>query len=373
MAKTRPGPRQKNRDVRTRDRGFAAQLIAWYRAHHRRLPWRESTDPYKIWISEVMLQQTTVGAVLPYFERWMRLFPDLPSLARAPLQKILRAWQGLGYYQRARNLHRAARILVRRHGGRIPNDEQTLGGLPGFGPYTTAAVLSLAFGQPLPVIEANARRVLMRVVGLTGEASARHDRALREYLQGVFPDKTPGLFNQAIMELGALVCRSRSPQCLLCPVPAYCRAAREGNQEATPRPRKRTTQRIEAVVAVIEHEGRFLIQKRPAPGLFAGLWEFPGGKIQQGESLEEALHREVREEVGAHVRNIRFLTTVNHAYTKFRVTLHVFLAELKKALPRSGPDRRWVTLSNIRRYPMPSGSVQIVNVLTRTRGAGRQD
>jgi A/G-specific adenine glycosylase len=320
-----------------------------------------------------MLQQTTVGAVVPYFEGWMRLFPDLAALARAPLQKILKAWQGLGYYQRARNLHRAARILVGRHGGRVPDDEKTLKGLPGFGPYTTAAVLSLAFGRPLPVIEANARRVLMRVVGLAGEPSARNDRVLREYLHRVFPAKTPGLFNQAIMELGALVCRNRNPQCLLCPVLAYCRAAREGNQEVVPRPRKRTTKRIKAVVAVIGHEGRFLIQKRPPAGLFAGLWEFPGGKMQRGESREEALCREVREEVGAEVRNVRFLTTVNHAYTKFRVTLHVFLAELKRVPPRPGPDRRWVSLSAIRRYPMPSGSAQIVNVLTQAHGATRHD
>jgi len=370
MTKTRPGVRRKNRDAGTRERAFAPPLIAWYRTHHRRLPWRASTDPYKIWVSEVMLQQTTVKAVVPYFERWMRLFPDLFALARAPLQRILRAWQGLGYYQRARNLHRAARLLVRRHGGRVPNDEKTLRRLPGFGPYTTAAVMSLAFGRPLPVIDANARRVLMRVVGLAGEASARNDRVLREYLHGVFPDKTPGLFNQAIMELGALVCRNRNPQCLICPVLDYCRAAREGNQEVTPRPRKRTTKKIKAVVAVIEHRGRFLIQKRPPAGLFAGLWEFPGGKINWGESREEALRREVQEEVGAEVQNVRFLTTVNHAYTNFRVTLHVFKAELKRFPPRPGPDRRWVSLSAIRRYPMPSGSAQIVNVLTQAHGAG---
>jgi A/G-specific adenine glycosylase len=367
MTKNRPPACPKKRDAGTRDRDFARKLAAWYRAHHRRLPWRESADPYQIWVSEIMLQQTTVQAVIPYFEKWIRLFPDMWTLARAPLQRVLRAWQGLGYYQRARNLHRAARIFVRNHGGRIPDDEKILSGLPGFGPYTTAAVLSLAYGRPLPVIDANVRRVLMRIVGLAAETSARNDRVIREYLHGVFPARDPGLFNQALMELGALVCRSRNPQCLLCPVFAYCRAAREGSQEVIPRPRKRVTNKIRAVVAVIEDKGRFLIQKRPPTGLLAGLWEFPGGKIGPDEGRKDALRREVREEVGAAIKDIRFLTTVDHAYTQFRVTLYVYSCELRKLPAPPKPDRRWVSLASLRRYPLPSGSVKIVNFLRVSR------
>jgi A/G-specific adenine glycosylase len=369
MSKTRPAGPPKNRDVGTRDRDFARKLNAWYRAHHRRLPWRETSDPYRIWVSEIMLQQTTVRAVVPYFERWMRLFPDIRALARASLQKVLRAWQGLGYYQRARNLHRAARILVHDHGGRIPDDKKTVRRLPGFGPYTTAAVLSLAYGRPMPVIDANVRRVLMRILGLGGEASARNDKFLLDRLHRVFPARNPGLFNQAMMELGALVCRTRNPQCLLCPVIGACRAAREGRQEIIPRPRKRTTKKIEAVVAVIEDNGRLLIQRRPPGGLFPGLWEFPGGKRERGESRESTLRREVLEETGARIGNIRFLTTVKHAYTQFQVTLHVYRCELRAPAPPLGKDRRWVSLCSIRRYPLPSGSVRIVDFLAGLRAA----
>jgi A/G-specific adenine glycosylase len=363
MTTTRPAARPGTQAAPTRNRSFAARLASWFEAHHRRLPWRESADPYRIWISEIMLQQTTVQAVIPYFERWTRLFPDMPTLARVPLQRVLSAWQGLGYYQRARNLHRAARIFVRNHGGRIPDDEKILGGLPGFGPYTTAAVLSLAYGRPLPVIDANVRRVLMRIMGLRGEALVRHDKVIREYLSGVFPARDPGLFNQALMELGALVCRSRNPQCLLCPVRKDCRAAREGTQEIIPQTRKRTAKKITAVVAVIEDKGRLLIQKRPSSGLLAGLWEFPGGKIRRGESRDQALRREVREEVGARIKNVRFLTTVKHAYTQFEVTLHAFACELGTGFVPARADRKWVTLSSIRRYPLPSGSVKIVDFL----------
>jgi len=314
-----------------------------------------------------MLQQTTVPAVIPYFERWLKVFPDMRRLARAPLRKVLREWQGLGYYQRARNLHEAARSIVREHDGRIPDDERELRNLPGFGPYTTAAVLSLVYGKPLPVIDANVRRVLMRVLGLHGTAEARIDKNLGAFLDTVFPNDWPGDFNQALMELGALVCRSRNPQCLACPVRASCRAAREGTQEVIPRPKKLELERIEVVVAVIGKAGRFLIQQRPAGGLFAGLWEFPGGKVESGESLTAALRRELREELGVEIKDLRRLTTVRHAYTRFQATLHAYSCKIKDSNFKTGPRRRWVTLSSIRRYPLPSGSVKIVDYL-----AGRQ-
>jgi A/G-specific adenine glycosylase len=311
-----------------------------------------------------MLQQTTVQAVIPYYERWLKVFPDMRSLARAPLRKVLREWQGLGYYQRARNLHEAAKTIVREYGGRIPDDEQDLRRLPGFGPYTTAAVLSLVCGKPLPVIDANVRRVLMRVLGLRGPAGTRVDKTLLAFLETIFPESSPGDFNQAMMELGALVCRSRNPQCLACPIRYSCRAAREGTQEVIPRPRKLRLEKIEAVVAVIEKDGRILIQKRPSRGLLADLWEFPGGKVEPGESLTAALRREVREELSAEIKNVRCLTTVQHAYTRFQVTLHAFTCKIRDPNFKTGPRRRWVTLASIRKYPLPSGSVKIVDFLS---------
>jgi A/G-specific adenine glycosylase len=314
-----------------------------------------------------MLQQTTVTAVLPYFERWSAVFPDLRSLAKAPLRRVLREWQGLGYYQRARNLHRAAAVVLREHGGRVPDDEATLSTLPGFGPYTTAAVLSLAYGRPLPVIDANVRRVLMRVLGLEGPAGPRVDRTLLAFLAKVFPAAKPGDFNQALMELGALLCRSRNPQCLHCPVRFACRAAQEGTQEIIPRPRSLKLEEIEAVVAIIARDGRYLIQQRADKGLLAGLWEFPGGKVEPGESLTAALKREVREEVGVEVRILRRLATVPHAYTRFRVNLHPFVCALRDPVFEPGLRRRWVTLAAIGRYPLPSGSVRIVDILAGKR------
>jgi A/G-specific adenine glycosylase len=318
-----------------------------------------------------MLQQTTVPAVIPYYIRWLEVFPDVRGLARAPRRKVLRQWQGLGYYRRAENLHRAAQIVVREHGGKVPDDEAVLQSLPGFGPYTTAAVLSLAYRKPLPVIDANVRRVLMRILGLGGEAEARVDARLRPFLEKVFPMSSPGDFNQALMELGALVCRSRNPQCLVCPVRPSCRAAREGKQEIIPRPKKLKLERIEVVVAVIEKAGRVLIQQRPAGGLLAGLWEFPGGKVEPGETLTAALRREIREELGVEIEDVRRLTTVRHAYTRFQVSLHAYACRLRDPGLRTGPRLRWVTLSSIRNYPLPSGSVKIVDFLVSRKRAPR--
>jgi A/G-specific adenine glycosylase len=311
-----------------------------------------------------MLQQTTVPAVIPYFERWSEVYPDVRSLARAPLRHVLREWQGLGYYARARNLHAAAKRIETEHGGRLPREEAVLRRLPGFGPYTTAAVLSLAYGKPRPVIDANVRRVVMRILGIRGAALSKHDKVLRAFIDKVFPADRPGDFNQAMMELGALVCRSRSPQCLACPVRRACRAAWEGTQEIIPSPKKLTTEAIEVVVAVIEKDGKVLLQQRPTGGLLAGLWEFPGGKVEPGESLIAALRREIREELGVGVVNVRRLTTVRHAYTRFQVTLYAYTCGIASADLSPGPRRRWLRLSALRRYPLPSGSVKIVDVLT---------
>ncbi len=307
-----------------------------------------------------MLQQTTVNAVIPYYERWLKIFPDVRSLARAPLQKVLKSWQGLGYYARARNLRGAAKIVVKKHGGNFPRDREIVRRLPGFGPYTTAAVLSLAFGEPLPVIDANVRRVVMRLARIRGTSGSGKDSAIMAHVLAVFPPNKPGAFNQAMMELGALVCKPRSPRCLLCPVSAFCRAYEAGEQEIIPAVSKRSNRKIEAVVAVIERDGKFLIQKRPSSGLLACLWEFPGGKREPGEPLEEALAREVREELGVDVRNVRPLVTVRHAYTEFRVTLHAFACDIVGE-PKADPKRlRWVAPKDMRRYPFPSGTARIL-------------
>ncbi len=349
------------------DPPFHSSLLRWYRTHRRELPWRTTRDPYRIWISEIMLQQTTVSAVIPYYKRWLERFPDVESLSRAPLQSVLKEWQGLGYYQRARNLHRAAGIFFRKYAGRIPDDYATLIKLPGFGPYTTAAVLSIAYALPYPVLDANVRRVCMRLMALLGEANTGKDISIRRFLEPHLPSRKMGTFNQALMELGALVCRSQNPKCLLCPVTEFCKAYEQGVQEVIPRPRKQTYTQLEAVVGIIQRQDRYMIQKRAEKGLLAGLWEFPGGKVKPPETLEHALYREILEELGVEVTAHTYLTSVEHAYTQYRVKLHAFACRLKEEpkLPRD--IHRWVTLRGMRRYPFPSGSVRLIRFLEKNK------
>jgi len=342
---------------------FQSKLMQWFSAHHRKLPWRSTRDPYRIWVSEIMLQQTTVRAVIPYYERWIAWFPDIRTLSRAPLQRVLKAWEGLGYYQRVKNLHRAARIVVARHGGVLPQSEEELRRLPGFGPYTTSAVLSLAFGRPHPVLDANVRRVMMRLGRIRGKGGPGTDRRLLETLRSLISHRHPGRFNQALMELGSTVCRSKNPLCLLCPVTKFCLAYKAGEQEVIPTPRKRTYKDIEAVVGVVENQGRFLIQKRPEKGLLAGLWEFPGGKIEPGETPVEALRRELREELDAEVESETHLLSLRHAYTRYRVRLHAFLCRLRGRPRPKSRNHCWIEPENLKKYPFPSGSAKIVRVL----------
>ncbi len=355
------------------NRSLVRELLRWYRAYHRRLPWRETKDPYRIWVSEVMLQQTTVRAVVPHYARWLRIFPDVEALARASLHEVLKAWQGLGYYQRARNLRLAARIICQRYDGAIPAEYEALIGLPGVGPYIAAAVLSLAYDKPFPVLDANVRRVGMRLYAIHGKASSRSDNILLEKIRGHFPAKYAHDYNQAMMELGALVCRPLNPSCLVCPVQRFCLAYESGEQEVIPTPRKRAFQKIEAVVGIISDGRRYLIQKRPAKGLLAGLWEFPGGKKKKGESLRAALHREIKEELGVEVRNERLLFKVRHAYTHFQVNLFAFECELESAPRIRSPVQRWVSLPALKRYPVPSGSARIVGLLEDRRSRRDED
>ncbi len=310
-----------------------------------------------------MLQQTQVQAVLPYYQKWMKLFPNVQTLASAPLQKVLKSWQGLGYYRRAQNLWQAARLLVEKYGGQLPANYDELRRLPGFGPYTTAAVLSLAYGQPYPVIEANVRRVLMRLAGWKTRAFSSSDRKWLALLEFFFPTRKAKEFNQAMMELGGLVCKPRHPRCHLCPIQRFCAAFARGEQETIPPLKTLRSEKIQAVVAIFRKNGKYLIQKRPERGLFGGLWEFPGGKRKTGETLEEALQREIKEELGAEIEAMRFLLSVDHAYTRFHVKLHAFACRFRSRPHLDNQRHRWVSLSSLRKYPFPSGSAKVVEYL----------
>ncbi|MBI3617127.1 MAG: A/G-specific adenine glycosylase [Candidatus Omnitrophica bacterium] len=341
---------------------FSRGLTDWYKKNARRLPWRETRDPYKIWISEVMLQQTTVNAVIPYYEKWIKIFPTVEALKNASLQEILKAWQGLGYYQRAKNLHKAAQIICAQYNGAFPQAPEKLRKLPGFGPYTTGAVASIAFNLPRTIIDANVRRVVMRLLALNGYADTSQDQRIEEFLQKAISRKNAGTFNQALMELGALICRSREPLCRVCPVKALCAAYEKGIQEIIPKPKKRIIQDLDVAIGILQRGNKYLVQKRPSKGLLADLWEFPGGKVKNRESPQEAVQRELKEELGVSIDSTEHLMNVQHFYTRFRVKLHVFRCT-SKDYPKTNALRKWVLLKKLNEYPMPSGSAKIVDWL----------
>ncbi len=340
------------------------ELHRWYRANARSFPWRRTTDPYAVWVSEVMLQQTRADAVVPYYERWMKALPDVSSLASASEERVLSLWEGLGYYHRARNLRRAAREVVERHRGRVPSDPAAFRALPGVGEYTAAAVLSIAFGRDLAVVDGNVRRVLCRLFTLEAAApSAAHRRLLQELASRLLPAGAAGIHNQAMMELGATVCTPRSPSCRDCPMEPACRARASGSPEAFPRPSpRRALPHHRVAVGIVERDGGVLIARRPSYGLLGGLWEFPGGKLEPGETPEAALHRELLEELGLRVRVERALRPVDHAYSHFRVTIFPFLCRFEAMDPTAAEGRtwRWVRPGDLHRYPMPRANRKIL-------------
>jgi len=344
---------------------FSGDITSWYLKNKRDLPWRQTKDPYKIWVSEIMLQQTTVNTVIAYYERWVKIFPTIHDLAQAPLQAVLKQWQGLGYYNRVKNLHKAAHILIREHQGMLPKDPQIIRSLPGFGPYTTGSVLSIAYDIPLTIIDANVRRVAMRLLALPGIADTKQDPKINEFLLKVLPLRGVGDFNQALMELGALVCRAKEPVCTLCPVSEYCQAYKTSKQEIIPQTKKKIIKDIQAVIAIIRKGNKYFIQKRPSKGLLADLWEFPGGKIRPGELEKKALARELNEELGVMLISSKHLFNVRHFYTEFRVALSVFSCVLESE-PKTDTTHKWVGGKDFSKYPMPSGSAKIIEKLKNT-------
>jgi A/G-specific adenine glycosylase len=350
---------------------LADQILVWYAHNARQLPWRDHHDPYAVWVSEIMLQQTRVETVIPYFERWMARFPDISDLAAASLQEVLALWEGLGYYSRARNLHKAAQLVVAHHDGNLPAEPKALRQLPGIGRYTAAAIASMAFGLDEPALDGNIRRVLARVfdVGLPAR-STEGERRLWELAEENLPPGQAGNFNQALMDLGASVCTPRQPDCPNCPLKDNCKAYRLGIQEERPvKKPKNEIPHYTVTAAVIRENDQVLIAQRPAEGLLGGLWEFPGGKVEDGETLPDGLRREILEELGVGIKVGPPLGVYRHAYTHFRVTLHAFLCSLndRQASLRLGPIEhsalRWIVPEDLASYPMGKLDRQIANAL----------
>jgi A/G-specific adenine glycosylase len=342
-------------------------LLAWYDANHRRLPWRETIDPYRIWVSEVMLQQTRVETVLRYYPAFTARFPDIRSLAEADLEEVLKLWEGLGYYARARNIHRAARRVVDQHGGIVPRDPVAFRALPGVGEYISAAVLSISFGLPSAVVDGNVRRFLSRLLAIDRPLNdPRALKRIRTTADHLLDRDRPGGFNQAMMEAGARICRPRSPDCASCPVAEFCRANRTGRTSEYPiRVKKRPLPEHRIVVGVVRKGSRLLITRRPLDGLLGGLWEFPGGKIRDGESPAAACVREIAEETGLSVEIESHLTSVRHAYSHFRIVMEVYRCRCRSGKVRlAGPvDFRWITPGEIDRYPFPAANHKFIPLL----------
>lgn len=360
---------------------IAVLLATWHDQQQRSLPWRSAPagrrDPYAVWVSEIMAQQTRVETVVDYFQRWMARFPSIAALAAADQQQVLKVWEGLGYYARARNLHHAAQVVMADHGGELPRDRAALRKLPGIGDYTVGAILSLAYNEPEPILDGNVKRVLSRVADIDTpieeSATLRQLWGLaRAVVEAAAPGRA-GVVNEALMELGATVCTPTNPRCLLCPIAAHCLAAQRGTQAQRPVTLpKRQIPHVDVAAGVI-WEGtpgmsRLLIAQRPQSSMLGGLWEFPGGKLEPDDAdLPACLRREIQEELGIEIAVGDLLTTVRHTYTHFRMTLHVFHATWTGGTPQAlgCADWRWVTLDELDAFPFPVTDQKVVAAVHR--------
>lgn len=346
-------------------------LLAWYRANARDLPWRRTRDPYRIWLSEIMLQQTRVKAVLGYYQRFLDALPTVQALAEADEQRVLKLWEGLGYYSRARNLRRAARTVVTEHGGLFPHAADELQKLPGVGRYTAGAIASIAFGRRAAVLDGNVKRVLARLLRVDQSVDdSAVIRALWAAAEWLVPARAPGDFNQAMMELGARICLPRRPLCRRCPARRLCAAFAAGRQEELPHRRaKKAVPHHDIVVAVIAKRGRYLIGRRPPDAMLGGLWELPGGKIEPGETHAQALVREIREECGLEVSVGEKVTAVEHAYSHFTITLHAYRCEVVagRVGARWHDELRWIPRSRLEDYAWPAANRKVLGLLRAER------
>jgi A/G-specific adenine glycosylase len=354
-------------ELRFKD-AFNEKLLTWYEKNKRDLPWRRTSDPYKIWISEVMLQQTQVEQASPYYERFLKAYPDIQSLAKAPLDDILKVCEGMGYYARARNIKNAVDVLVKEHNGQIPRTHDELIKIPGIGPYTAAAIASIAFNENFPVVDGNVMRVLARVVKI--EEPPKKKGVKSKFVQAarsLMPEGKAGDFNQAMMELGALICTPQRPKCPLCPINFFCLAYQTmPDPSVLPvRGPVKDKPHYDIAVGIVWRKGKILIDRRPTEGLLGGLWEFPGGKQESGETLEQCLEREILDELNIKIRVQGPFLTVPHAYTHFKVTLHSFQCQHIEGEPRpkKANDWKWVDPLNLRKYAFPKSNKVILDAL----------
>lgn len=352
------------------DKDFRTRLLAWYDKHKREMPWRDCDNPYKIWISEIMLQQTRVDQAMPYFHRFMERFPTVHDLAVADQQEVLKVWEGLGYYSRARNLHHAAKTVVDEFNGKLPDNDEDIRKLKGIGPYTASAVLSIAYSRPHAVVDGNVLRVLTRYLGIEDDIrSTQTKNTIQKAADELLDKNRPGDFNQAVMELGATVCTPSNPDCEACPINADCVAYSTLKTDSIPYKspaKKRPHHQIG--VGIIKSGDEVLIALRPEDAMLGGLWEFPGGKQKEDEEITKTVVRELKEELGVDVYISKPLMKLDHAYSHFKITLHAYMCELKngKPEPKTSQEIRWVPINKLNDYPFPKANRKLTEKLMET-------
>jgi A/G-specific adenine glycosylase len=346
---------------------FRSDLLNWYYNNYRDLPWRKTKNPYFIWISEVMLQQTQVKKVLEYYPKFIKKFPDIYNLTKADLQDVLKSWELLGYYARARNLHKSAKIISEKYNGNFPRDRKKLIQLSGIGSNTSSAILSIAFDLPYPVLDGNVKRIISRLFMIDAPInSSLSNKILLEKITVLLDREKPGDFNQAMMELGAIICKSQMSICRSCPMKNYCMAYQNGKQTEYPvRKKKKKIPHYNIAVGIIQKKNKILITKRKPEGLLGGLWEFPGGKIKDKEKPIDACIREIKEELNLKIDVLKELTQVLHAYTHFTIKMWVYLCNYRggRISLKSALDYRWIKFQELDHFPFPGANHKFLSVI----------
>jgi A/G-specific adenine glycosylase len=351
-----------------RQRGvIQKKLLRWFEKNGRDLPWRKTRDPYAIWVSEMMLQQTQVATVIPYYKNFLKTFPTVRHLARADLSKVLKAWEGLGYYTRARNLHRASRIIINHYRGKIPDNLKDLLSLPGIGRSTAGAILSFAYDKDAPILDGNLKRVLSRLFAIKDyPASSKTEGLLWRISEALIPKGRSNPFNQALMDLGSMLCTPKDPQCSFCPLQKLCRGFLSGKPERYPlRVAKKIIPHRVAISAVIQKKGKVLLHRRPLKGLLGGLWEFPNWKTEERRRLRLRLRLRnyVKKEAGLNVEVKESIGTFKQTFSHFKLTLRVFHC---KAL-RGNPNGKWIPIDDLQLIPLSSLHRRIANLISDRR------
>ena len=337
---------------------FQNDLINWFKAEQRDLPWRKDQDPYKVWVSEIMLQQTRVDTVIPYFNRFIDWFPTIEDLADADEDKVLKAWEGLGYYSRVRNLHSAVKEVKEKYNGEVPNTPKEIAELKGVGPYTAGAILSIAYGIPEPAVDGNVMRVLSRVLSIWEDIAKPSSRKVFEQaVRQLISHQEPSEFNQALMELGALICTPTSPSCLLCPVREHCQAFHEGVQEELPIKTKKNKQRDVQLAAAIfsDQNGKFLIHKRPSNGLLANLWEFPNVELHHPlqNEREHIVHLFRQSQNLNNLQLEKIIGQIEHVFSHLVWNIKVYTGKINTDFQLDRDEWKLVTLEEMDEYAFP--------------------